>query len=76
MNFLKEIREKNNLTKQQLANKIGVTERYIAFIEQGERTPSLEIAGKIANVLKSSVDHIFLSAKCTNSTLNSKEKSA
>ena len=48
MNKLKEIRVKNNLTQQELANKLGVTQRYIAFIENGDRTPSLENACKIA----------------------------
>ncbi|WP_196604600.1 helix-turn-helix transcriptional regulator [Pectinatus haikarae] len=68
MNKLKIIREKNNLTKQELANAIGVTVRYIAFIEQGKRTPSLEIASKIAIILNSSIDNIFISNLCTKST--------
>lgn len=68
MNRLKNIREKNKLTKQQLAISVGVTERYIAFIEKGKRTPSLDIAGKIAKTLNSSVDYIFLPYKCTIST--------
>ena len=70
MNYLKKIRVENGLTKQQLANAIGVTERYIAFIEQGKRTPSLEMAGKIAKILNSSVDKIFLPSCCTESTHN------
>ncbi len=68
MNKLKEIRVKNNLTQQELANKLGVTQRYIAFIENGDRTPSLENACKIAKILKSRVEEIFLPNKCTKST--------
>ncbi|WP_432719121.1 helix-turn-helix transcriptional regulator [Pectinatus frisingensis] len=76
MNYLKIVREKQCFTKRDLANAVGVTERYISFIEQGKRTPSLEIAGKIARVLDNSVDNIFLPVKCTKSTLKDKEKSA
>jgi putative transcriptional regulator len=68
MNRLKEIREKHNMTQTELAYKAGVTQRYIAFLEKGERMPSLEIACKIAKTLKSSVERIFLPKKCTNST--------
>lgn len=68
MNNLKEIRSKNKLTQQELAMKIGVTQRYIAFIEKGDRTPSLENACKIAKILKTSVEQIFLTPNCTNST--------
>lgn len=65
MNNLKEIRIKQKLTQQDLASKIGVTQRYIAFIEKGDRTPSLENACKMAFVLKASVEEIFLPARCT-----------
>jgi len=65
MNNLREIRIKKKLTQQDLASKIGVTQRYIAFIEKGDRTPSLENACKMAVVLKTSVEEIFLSVKCT-----------
>ncbi|WP_196594778.1 helix-turn-helix transcriptional regulator [Pectinatus sottacetonis] len=67
MNNLRIIREEQSFTKKDLANAVGVTERYISFIEQGTRTPSLDIASKIAN--------IFLSSNCTKNTFNNKSKS-
>lgn len=68
MNNLRKIRNENKLTQQDLAIKLGVTQRYIAFIEKGDRTPSLENACKIAEILKTSVEKIFLPLKCTKST--------
>lgn len=38
MNNLKEIRSKSKLTQQEVAIKLGVTQRYIAFIEKRDRT--------------------------------------
>lgn len=55
-----------NLSQDQLASAVGVTQRYIGFIEAGDRTPSLKVAKKIADVLDSTVDDIFLTKKCTN----------
>ena len=68
MNSLKEIREKRNMTQMELAYKAGVTQRYIAFLEKGDRKPSLENACKIAKILKSTVENIFLPKRCTKST--------
>jgi putative transcriptional regulator len=72
MNALREIRIKNQLTQQELANQLGVTQRYVAFVEKGERTPSLDIAFKMAAILRSSVEDIFLSKMCTKSTHDTK----
>lgn len=66
MNKLKEIRVKNNISQELLACKVGVTVRYIAFLESGVRKPSIDVAFKIAKVLNSTVDNIFLPCECTN----------
>nr|DAN91232.1 MAG TPA: Helix-turn-helix XRE-family like protein [Bacteriophage sp.] len=69
MNKLKEFREEKKLTQTELAAKSGISQRYIAFIESGDRTPSLNSALRIAEVLGRSVEEIFfLPNKCTNST--------
>lgn len=59
-NKLKEYREKKQLSQTELAYKTGVSQRYIAFLEAGQRTPSLKLASRIALVLNSKVDRIFL----------------
>lgn len=48
---LKEAREKAGLTIQALAEKVGVSPAAICRYEQGERSPKLFIAKRIANVL-------------------------
>lgn len=68
MNNLKEKRIENNLTQLELANLVGVTPKYISFIENGERNPSLKVAQNIVKVLNSSLDDIFLPSKCTKCT--------
>lgn len=68
MNNLKEKRIENNLTQLELANLVGVTPKYISFIENGERNPSLKVAQNIVTVLNSSLDDIFLPSKCTECT--------
>lgn len=72
MNRLKEYREKKSLSREQLAFELGVSGRYIAFLEQGERTPSLGTAIKIADFFGTSIEDIFLNKKCTKSTLKKK----
>lgn len=60
MNKLKEYRIKNNYSQEKLAYETGVTVRYIAFLESGDRTPSLALAANIAKKLNATVDEIFL----------------
>lgn len=68
MGRLRELRLRKNLTQRDLAYKIGVTPRYIAFLETGSRKPSIEVAGKIANLLEASIEEIFMPFRCTIST--------
>lgn len=59
-NRLKKLRENTGMTQTELAFKVGVTERYIAFLESGARKPSLVLAWKISRLLDKPVDYIFL----------------
>ena len=59
MNKLRSLREAGNLTRTELAAKIGVSERYIFFLESGDRMPSLKVAQAIATELKASIEDIF-----------------
>ena len=56
---LREIRQEKRLSQSDLAKLIGVTDRYVAFLETGDRTPSLKIAKKISEILNKSVEEIF-----------------
>jgi transcriptional regulator with XRE-family HTH domain len=55
---LKTARQKNGLTQQQLADRVGVTRWWINRIELGERKASPQVAKKIHSALS---DYIKLS---------------
>lgn len=57
-NKLKKYRKEKNMSQTELAYKTGVSQRYIAFIEAGKRTPSLDLAKRISLILNKSVDNI------------------
>lgn len=68
-NNLKQLREIHHISISELARKVKVSERYLRFIESGNKNPSLKTAQKIAAALESTTDEIFLTERCTKSTL-------
>ena len=62
---LKMLRIKNNLSRKQIAELIGVSVSLIGLYETGERLPSLTIIMKLAAQYKVSVDYL-LGHKSTN----------
>ncbi|AUN13562.1 transcriptional regulator [[Clostridium] sordellii] len=56
---LKEVRKNKNLTQLQVANKLNIERSYYTKIERGQRTPSLDIALKIKEILNYNDDDIF-----------------
>lgn len=70
MNNLREIRTKAGVSQTDLAFNAGVSVRHIAFIESGDRKPSIGLAIKIAEYLKCHVEDIFSPEDCTNSTID------
>ncbi|MFC1616493.1 helix-turn-helix transcriptional regulator [Patescibacteria group bacterium] len=57
---IKEFRAKHGLTQEELARKVGVRRETIVFLEQGKYNPSLKLAYDIAQVLKSSIEKLFI----------------
>ncbi|MBE9914004.1 helix-turn-helix transcriptional regulator [Paenibacillus donghaensis] len=49
----------NEMTQQQLADKVGVTRQTIFAIEKGNYSPSLELAFRIARVFGKSIEEVF-----------------
>lgn len=49
---LRKIREKKEITQEQLALDAGLNRAYIGYIERGERNPSTETLVKLAKALK------------------------
>lgn len=56
---LKEVRKNKNLTQLQVANNLNIERSYYTKIERGQRTPSLDIALKIKEILNYNDDDIF-----------------
>ena len=68
MNRLSEIRESKRISQTELAARVGVTARHIAFIENGDRKPSIDLAFKISKSLGVTLEDIFLREERTKST--------
>ena len=58
-NRVEEIRTENNISRQELAEQVGVHYQTIGYIERGEYSPSLVLALKIAEALDSSIEDLF-----------------
>lgn len=48
-------RKRSGMTQDQFAQKLGVTDAHISYLERGERGPSLGMLHRIARVLKTTV---------------------
>ena len=70
VNDVKKLRKKLNLTTEEFSQKIGISKRYLQFIESNKRTPSLLIAKKIADELYSTIDDIFFPKEENNEEKN------
>jgi putative transcriptional regulator len=57
---IKELRARHNLTQDELADKVGVTRQTLLHLEKGRYNPSLLLAYRVAQVLQSSIDEVFI----------------
>lgn len=58
--IIKELRARYDLTQEELAKKVGVRRETIVFLEKGKYNPSLKLVHKIARVLKTKIDDLFI----------------
>jgi len=58
-NKIRELREKHDLTQEQLAKKLEVSRQTIISIEVGRYNPSLILAYKLAQSFGCSIEDIF-----------------
>ena len=58
-NNLKEVRQKNGLTQEELGNYVGVSRQTIISIERYRYKPTLELAMKIAAKLNTKIEKLF-----------------
>ena len=55
---VKILRISHDLYQSELAERVGVTQTHISDIENGKKTPSLDLIIKISNSLGCSVDYL------------------
>jgi len=55
---LKELRQQADLSQEALARLAGTTASSVAKLERGERAPSLDLAGRLADALGVTVDEL------------------
>ncbi|WP_159888543.1 helix-turn-helix transcriptional regulator [Paenibacillus puerhi] len=59
-NHIRKLRfNQNEMTQQQLADKVGVTRQTIVALEKGNYSPSLELAFRIANAFNLPLEEVF-----------------
>ena len=58
-NRIKQLRKELGLRQEDMAKKLGVTRQTIIAIENDKYNPTLELAMKIARLLKLDVEDIF-----------------
>lgn len=57
---IKEYRARYDLTQEELANMSGIRRETIVFLEKGKYNPSLKLAYKVATILKTTIDDLFI----------------
>ena len=58
-NQIEQVRTSLGLSRQQLADLVGVHYQTIGYLERGEYSPSLVLALRIAEQLKTPVERLF-----------------
>ncbi len=57
---IKEFRARYDLTQEQLGVLVNARRETISFIEKGNYNPSIKLAHRIAKILYSSIDELFI----------------
>lgn len=58
-NRIAVLRAERNLSRQQLADVIGVNYQTIGYLERGDYTPSLELAFRISELFSVPIEAVF-----------------
>jgi len=59
-NRLEEIRKRNDITQEELAEKLEVSRQTIGSLENGRYNPSILLAFKIAHFFEMRIEEIFI----------------
>lgn len=61
--FILELRREKNMTQQELADKLGVTDRAISHWENGRRLPDYSLLPILCDILSISINELFRGEK-------------
>lgn len=64
--FLKQLRKENNMTQEQLGEKIGVTNKTVSRWETGNYMPPVECLGMLSNIYQISINEILAGERVSN----------
>lgn len=59
-NIVRNLREKNSLTQQDLADQLGVSRQTIISLENGKYNPSIMLAYRLAKIFNLTIEDVFL----------------
>jgi len=59
-NNIKQLRKAAGLRQEDLAKQLGVSRQTIVAIENDKYNPTLELAMKMAKLLETTVEHLFI----------------
>ena len=65
--FIAESRKEKNMTQQELADKLGVTDRAVSHWENGRRLPDYSIIEKLCDELNININELFYAKKIDDS---------
>ena len=71
-NFIAECRKEKNMTQQELADKLGVTDRAISHWENGRRLPDYSLLKDLCDVLSISINELFSGEKISKEDYETK----
>ena len=64
--FIAEVRKKKNMTQQELADKLCVTDRAVSHWENGRRLPDYSLLKELCDILSISINELFAGEKISN----------
>lgn len=67
--FISELRKDNNMTQEQLAEKLGVTDKSISRWEHGKTMPDISILSILANELNCTISELLNGRRMTQEEL-------
>lgn len=67
--FISELRKENNMTQEQLAEKVGVTDKSISRWENGNTMPDISILVQLSEILNTTLPELINGRKMTKDEL-------